>query len=155
MGGMAIRASREIIIEASIEAILAALADVKAIPSWSAVHKRAEVIDCYDDGRPHHVRVAVRVLGLVDEEVLEYHWGPNWLVWDAERTTQQYAQHVEYTLKPDPMTDATNVRIDITVEPAAPLPHFLVKRASKAVLESATRGLRERVLAGKGAVVPK
>lgn len=142
-------------IEAPPEAILAALADVDSIPAWSAVHKRAEVIDRYDDGRPHHVRVAVRVLGLLDEEILEYHWGPNWLVWDAERTTQQYAQHVEYTLKPDPMTDATNVRVDITVEPAAPIPHFLVKRASKAVLESATRGLRQRVLAGKDPVQPK
>ena len=147
---MAIRASREIVIEAPPEDILAALADVDAIPSWSAVHKRAEVIDRYDDGRPHHVRVAVRVLGLLDEEVLEYHWGPNWLVWDAERTSQQYAQHVEYTLEPDRLSDATNVRIDITVEPAAPIPHFLVKRASKAVLDSATRGLRDRVMARKG-----
>lgn len=152
---MAIRASREIVIEAPPGEILAALADIDSLPVWSAVHKRAEVIDRYDDGRPHHVRVAVRVLGLIDEEILEYHWGPNWLVWDAERTNQQYAQHVEYTLKPDPMTNATNVRVDITVEPAAPLPHFLVKRASKAVLESATRGLRERVLAGKAAVQHK
>lgn len=149
---MAIRASREIVIEAPPEDILAALADVDSIPSWSAVHKRAEVIDRYDDGRPHHVRVAVRVLGLLDEEVLEYHWGPNWLVWDAERTSQQYAQHVEYTLQPDRLTEATNVRIDITVEPAAPIPHFLVKRASKAVLDSATRGLRDRVLGVKRVV---
>jgi uncharacterized protein YndB with AHSA1/START domain len=147
---VAIRASREIVIEAPPEEILAALADVDSIPSWSAVHKRAEVIDRYDDGRPHHVRVAVRVLGLLDEEVLEYHWGPDWLVWDAERTSQQYAQHVEYTLEPDRLTDATNVRIDITVEPAAPIPHFLVKRASKTVLDSATRGLRDRVMARKG-----
>jgi hypothetical protein len=71
------------------------------------------------------------------------------LIWDAERTSQQYAQHVEYTLKSDRLTDNTFVRIDITVEPAAPLPHFLVKRASKAVLDSATRGLRDRVLAAK------
>ncbi|WP_199254206.1 SRPBCC family protein [Mycolicibacterium mengxianglii] len=147
---MAIRASREIVIEAPPAEILAALADVESIPDWSAVHKRAEVIDRYDDGRPHHVRVAVRVLGLVDEEILEYHWGPNSLVWDAGRTSQQYAQHVEYTLKPEPLTDTTRVRVDITVEPAAPLPHFLVKRASKTVLDSATRGLRGRVLARQG-----
>lgn len=136
-------------IEAPPGEILAALADIESLPDWSPVHKRAEVIDRYDDGRPHHVRVAMRVLGLVDEEVLEYHWGPNWLVWDAGRTSQQYAQHVEYTLKSDHAAKATNVRVEITVEPAAPLPHFLVKRASKAVLESATCGLRIRVLAGK------
>lgn len=124
--------------------ILDALADVAAVPTWSRIHKRAEVIDCYDDGRPHHVRVAVKVLGLVDEEVLEYHWGPDWLVWDAGRTNQQHGQHVEYTLTPE--GDATRVRIDITVEPGGPIPDFLVKRASKTVLHSATVGLRDRVM---------
>ena len=123
--------------------------DVEALPSYSSAYKHAEVLDRYADGRPHHVRIAVKVLGLLDEEVLEYHWGPDWLVWDAERTKQQYAQHVEYTLKADRLTDNTFVRVDITIEPAAPLPHFLVKRASKAVLDSATRGLRNRVLSAK------
>lgn len=112
------------------------------------MHKRAEVIDRYDDGLPHHVRVAVRVLG-PRRGGARIPLGPNWLVWDAERTAQQYAQHVEYTLKADRLTDNTFVRIDITIEPAAPLPHFLVKRASKAVLDSATRGLRSRVLSAK------
>ena len=98
---MAVRTSREIVIEAPPEAIMDALADVEALLSSSPAYRRAEVIDRYDDGRPHHVRLAVRVLGVLDEEVLEYRWGPDWLVWDAERTKQQYAQHVEYTLRPD------------------------------------------------------
>ena len=72
-------------IEAPPEAIMDALADVEAMPSYSSAYRRAEIIDRYDDGRPHHVRMAVRVLGLLDEEVLEYRWGPDWLVWDSER----------------------------------------------------------------------
>jgi hypothetical protein len=127
--------------------ILDALADIPAVPSWSPVHKRAEVMDRYDDGRPHHVRVAVKILGLIDEETLEYHWGPDWLVWDAARTNSQRGQHVEYTLKPE--GDATRVRIDITVEPSAPIPDFLMKRASRTVLHAATVGLRERVMREK------
>jgi hypothetical protein len=146
---MAIRASREILIEAPQDAVMDALADVTALPSYSSMHKRVDIVDRYPDGRPHHVRVKVRVLGLADTEVLEYRWGPDWLVWDAEPTSQQYAQHVEYTLKPDPMSEATNVRVDITVEPSAPIPQFLVKRASEAVLDTATRGLRERVLSAR------
>jgi len=42
---MAVRASREIVIEATPEAILDVLADVATMPSWSPVHTRAEVID--------------------------------------------------------------------------------------------------------------
>jgi hypothetical protein len=152
---MAIRASREILIEAPQDAVMDALADVTALPSYSSMHKRVDIVDRYPDGRPHHVRVKVRVLGLADTEVLEYRWGPDWLVWDAEPTSQQYAQHVEYTLKPDPMSEATNVRVDITVEPSAPIPQFLVKRASEAVLDTATRGLRERVLSARDAGGPE
>lgn len=133
------------VIDASPEAILEALADVASVPSWSSVHRSAEVIDTYDDGRPHHVNVTVRVLGITDQEVLEYHWGHTWLVWDADKTSQQHAQHVEYNLTREG-EDKTRVRFDITLEPRAPLPEFLIKRAKKTVLNAATEGLRRRVL---------
>lgn len=138
------------LIDAPLEAILEALADVAAVPSWSPVHKSAEVIDSYDDGRPHHVRVTVRVLGITDQEVLEYHWGRDWVVWDADDTFQQHAQHVEYNLTPE-AGDKTRVRFDITLEPRAPLPEFLIKRAKKTVLNAATEGLRRRVLGAESA----
>ena len=143
---MVVRTSREIVIEAPPEAIMDALADVEALTSYSPAYKRAEVLDRYEDGRPHHVRIAVKVLGLLDEEVLEYHWGPDWLVWDADRTTQQYAQHVEYTLMPDHARTSTVVRVQITVEPDSLIPDFLIKRAGKTMINAATEGLRNRVL---------
>ena len=104
-----------------------------------------EVIDRYPDGRPHHVRATVRIFGLVDKEILEYHWGPNWMVWDAKGTSQQHGQHVEYTLKPEGV-DKTRVRFDLTVEPAGPIPGFVVRRASENVLDAAVKGLRELVM---------
>jgi len=143
---MAIRASREILIEAPQDAVMDALADVTALPSYSSMHKRVDIVDRYPDGRPHHVRVKVRVLGLADTEVLEYRWGPDWLVWDAEPTSQQYAQHVEYRLVDEGNGDATRLRVDITVEPAAPVPEFLIKRASAAVLDAQTTGVRQLAL---------
>ena len=56
-------------IDAPPEAIMDALADIKAMPSWSSVHKRAKVIDTYADGRPHHVKVTAKLMGIVDTEV--------------------------------------------------------------------------------------
>lgn len=126
-----------------------ALADIASVPSWSSVHKRAEVIDTYPDGRPHHVKVTVKVVGIVDKEVLEYHWGPDWLVWDAEKTVHQHGQHVEYTLRREGL-DKTRVRFDITLEPSAPLPEFLINRARKKILNAATEGLRRRVTGAVG-----
>jgi hypothetical protein len=141
------------VIDAPPEKILDALANVSDLVSWSPVHKRVEILDKYDDGRPHHVRATIKVLGLVDKEILEYHWGPDWVVWDAKATTQQRAQHVEYTLTREG-PDSTRVRFDITVEPSGPIPAFLVRRASNMVLATATEGLRQQVMGDGAATEP-
>jgi uncharacterized protein YndB with AHSA1/START domain len=145
---VAVRTSREIVIEASPEAIMDALADVEALPSYSPAYRRAEVVDRYPDGRPHHVRIAVKVLGQLDEEILEYRWGPDWLVWDAAPTPQQNSQHVEYTLRADHTRESTVVNVNITVEPNSFIPDFLIRKAGTAMIDAATQGLRQRVLHG-------
>jgi ribosome-associated toxin RatA of RatAB toxin-antitoxin module len=142
---MAVRASREVVFEAPPEAILDALADVERVPSWSAVHKNAEVLDRHPDGRPHHVKATLKIMGISDTEVLEYHWGDRWMVWDSAETFQQRGQHGEYNLTPEG-EDKTRVRFDIIMELAAPVPGFLIKRAKKIVLDVATESLRKRVM---------
>jgi hypothetical protein len=151
---VAVQASREIIIDAPPEVILNVLADISTVPLWSSVHKKAEVIDTYPDGRPHHVKVTVKVIGIVDQEVLEFHWGPDWMVWDARKTMQQHSQHVEYTLRREG-ENSTRLRFDITLEPSAPLPEFLVNRARKRVLQAATGGLRDFVMSRDRSGRPK
>ncbi|CAM3222046.1 SRPBCC family protein [Mycobacterium colombiense] len=121
-----------------------ALTDVGVLSSWSPLHKHIEVIDRYPDGRPHHVKTTIKIFGLVDKEVLEYHWGPDWVVYDATGTSQQHGQHVEYTLKPEGI-DQTRVRFDVTVEPGRPMPAFIVRRAAESVLDSSVKGLCELV----------
>ena len=126
---------------------MGALTDVGILSSWSPLHKHIEVIDRYPDGRPHHVKTTIKILGLVDKEVLEYHWGPDWVVYDAKGTAQQHGQHVEYNLKAEGV-DKTRVRFDITVEPAGPIPGFVVKRATERVLDASVKGLTDMVAGG-------
>jgi uncharacterized protein YndB with AHSA1/START domain len=142
---VAVQASREIVIDAPPEVVMEALGDVGMLSEWSPMHKRLEIIDRYPDGRPHHVKATVKILGLVDNEILEYHWGPDWVTWDAKDTFQQHGQHIEYNVKPEGI-DKSRVRFDITVEPAGPIPAFVVKRATKMVLDAATDGLRKWVV---------
>ena len=52
--------------------IMDALADEEALLSYTPAYRRVEVLDRYDDGRPHRVRLAVRVLGRLDEEIFEF-----------------------------------------------------------------------------------
>ena len=142
---MTVRASREVVFDASPEAILKALADIEDVPSWSPLHKHTEVLDRHPDGRPHHVRATFRIMGITDKELLEYHWGDDWMVWDATETVQQRGQHVEYNLTPEG-EDKTRVRFDIILDLAAPIPEFLIKRAKKIVLDVATESLRKQVM---------
>jgi len=107
------------------------------------------VLDWYSDGRPHHVKATIKIFGLVDNEILEYHWGPNWVVWDAGDTFQQRGQHVEYNLQPVGV-DKTRVRFSLTVEPRAPLPKFWVKSAGNKVLRAALDGLQKHIMGDAG-----
>ena len=142
---MAVRASREVVFEAPPEAILDALADIDSVPTWSSVHKHAEVLDRHPDGKPRHVKATFKIMGITDKELLEYHWGPRWMVWDAKETFQQRGQHVEYNLTPEG-EEKTRVRFDIILDLAAPIPEFLIKRAKKIVLEVAVESLRKQVM---------
>ena len=140
---MAVRASREVVFDASPRAIMDALADIDALPSWSLVHREVEVVDRYPDGRPHHVKATLRLMGITDRENLEYRWGDDWMLWDADRTSRQRGQHAEYKLTPE--GEFTRVRFDIIIDPSAPIPEFLVKKARRIVLETAIDRLRSRV----------
>jgi uncharacterized membrane protein len=143
---MAVRASREVVFDVPPEVILDVLADIDSVPSWSALHKTAEVLDRHPDGRPHHVKATLKIMGITDKEILEYHWGERWMVWDSSETSAQRGLHGEYNLTPEG-EDRTRVRFDVILELAAPVPAFLVKRAKKMVLDVATESLRERVMA--------
>jgi len=142
---MAVRTSSAIVIEAQPAAILDALADIDGVASRSSLHKDAEVLDRYADGRPHHVKATVKIMGISDREILEYHWGDDWVVWDAAQTFQQRGQHGEYNLTPVG-EGRTRVRFDLILDLAAPFPDFMVKRAKKLVLDVALENLRERVM---------
>jgi hypothetical protein len=54
------------------------------------------------------------------------------------------AQKTTYTLTP--VGDKTKVRYDLEIDPAIPMPGFLLKRTLKGAMETATDGLRKHVL---------
>ena len=141
---MAVRASREVVVDAPPEAILDVLADIDAVPSWSSLHKSAEVLDRHPDGRPHHVKATLKIMGITDKEILEYHWGDRWMVWDSSETLHQRGQHGEYNLTPEG-EDRTRVRFDIIMDLATPVPGFLSSAPRRWCSTSPPSGLRERV----------
>jgi hypothetical protein len=141
---MAIKESRDIVIEASPEEILAVIADFEAMPRWSDPHQSAEILETGDDGRPSKVKMRVRTAGITDEQVVAYTWSGNDVSWTLVSSGQQKSQDGKYTLVPQ--GESTLVKMEITVDPNVPLPGFVLKRAVKGTIDSATKALRERVL---------
>ncbi|OHV06439.1 SRPBCC family protein [Mycobacterium talmoniae] len=141
---MAVKDSREVVIEASPEEILDVIADVEATPTWSPQYQRAEILDTYDNGRPRRVKMTIKAAGLTDEQVVEYTWAPDSVSWTLESAGQLKAQDAKYTLTPQ--GDKTKVRFDMDVDPSVPIPGFLLKRTMKGGMETATDGLRKQVL---------
>jgi len=141
---MTVNDSREVVIEAEPEEILAVIADVESAHTWSPQYQSAEVLEAYDDGRPKRVRMKVKAAGLTDVQEVEYTWSANTAGWTLISAGQLRSQEAAYTLTPQ--GDKTKVRFELTVDPSVPLPGFLLKRTLKGAMETATDGLRKQVL---------
>lgn len=141
---MAIKESREIVIEATPEEILDVIADLESLTEWSSAHQSSEVVERGDDGRPAVAKMKVKAAGITDEQVVAYTWGENTVSWTLVSAGQQRAQDATYTLTLE--GEATRVKFDISIDPVVPLPGFLLKRTVKGVMDTSTEGLRKRVL---------
>lgn len=145
---MAVSETREFVIEASPQEILDVIADLDALPEWSSAHQSVEVVETGDDGRPKVAKMTVKTGGITDEQMVAYTWGADRVSWTLLSSTQQRAQDGSYTLTAD--GDRTRLTFDLTVDPIAPVPGFLLKRIIKSSLETATEGLRKYVLKKTG-----
>ncbi len=141
---MAITESREVVIEATPDEIMDVLFDLESLSDWSSVHRKVEVLERDDQGHPVKSRQIVKLVGVSDEQELAYTVHDDGVSWTLISANQQRAQAGRYTLTPD--GDSTQVRFELTVDLLMPVPGFLVKRGAKSLMETATDGLRNRVL---------
>jgi hypothetical protein len=120
------------------------LFDIESLTEWSPAHQKVEVLERDDQGHPSKSRQVVKIVGITDEQVLDYSVHDDGVSWTLVSSKQQRAQDARYTLTPD--GDSTRVSFELTVDPTVPVPGFLIKRGAKGLMETATDGLRKRVL---------
>ena len=120
------------------------LTDLESLTEWSSAHQSIEVLERDDEGRPSKSRQVVKIVGVSDEQMLAYTVHDDGVSWTLVSSKQQRAQDGRYTLTPD--GDSTRVHFELTVDPLVPLPGFLIKKGAKALMETATDGLRKQVL---------
>lgn len=141
---MAVSESRDVVIAATPDEIMRVLLDVEMLPDWSSVHQTVEVLERDDQGHPLRSRQVVKLVGFTEQQVLAYTVHDDGVSWTLVEAKQQKAQDGRYTLIPE--GDATRVRFDLIVELSAPVPGFFVRQGARALVDTATKGLRKRVL---------
>lgn len=144
---MAVTESRDVVIEAKPEEILEVLFDLESLTEWSSAHQEVEILERDDEGRPIKSRQVVKLVGVADEQVLDYTVHDDGVSWTLVSAKQQRAQDGRYTLTPD--GDSTRVHFELTVDLTVPVPGFLIKKGAKGLMDTATEGLRKRVLETK------
>ena len=141
---MGMNTSGEIDIKADPAAIIATIVDFPTYPEWSSAHKKAAVEETTDDGRPRRVRMTMTMVGISDEQVVDYTFeGDERVSWTLVESTQQRSQEGVYVLTPT--ADGTHVTFELAVDLKIPVPGFLLNKATKSALDTATKGLKKRV----------
>jgi hypothetical protein len=141
---MAVTEIREVVIEATPDEITDVLFDLESLPQWSSAHQRVDIVERDEAGHPSRSRQVVKIVGISDEQVLDYTVHDDGVSWTLVSSKQQRAQDARYTLTPE--GDVTRVRFELTVDLVVPLPGFLIKRGAKGLMDTATDGLRKQVL---------
>ena len=144
---MATSDSKEVVIEASLDEIIAVLDDIEAMPEWNSDQESAEILDRTDDGHPHQVKMRVKAAGMADEMVVAYTYSGNVVSSSLVSSGRLKKQESKWTMTPE--GDKTRLKFDLTVDPSVPIPGFILKRALKGAMNDNTEGLRKRVLSLK------
>lgn len=141
---MSVSATMEFDIAAPPAAVMAALADVEALPGWSGPHKKIVVETRFEDGRPLRVRADVGAVGLTDHQVTDFAWtGNERMTWSLIESSMQSVQNGSYTFTETER--GTRVLFTLEIGPKVPLPGFVVKKVVKIAMDTASKGLAKFV----------
>jgi ribosome-associated toxin RatA of RatAB toxin-antitoxin module len=141
------QASSSIVIDADRAAVMAVIADLAAYPEWSTAMKAVTVDVVGADGRPSVATFTLDAGLFKDTFTLSYEWNEDEAVtWQLIEGRMLKAQDGSYELAE---TDGgTEVTYRMSVELAVPMLGMFKRKAEKAIIDTALKGLKKRVESG-------
>ena len=145
---MADQTESSIEINASPEQIMAVIADLAAYPDWSDGITSVEVLSVYEeDGRPADARFHLDSGPIRDDYELEYDWdGDTQVTWKLTKGDMVTAMDGMYKLTPN--GESTTVLYRLAVDVKIPMLGMIKRKAEKVIVDTALKGLKERVESG-------
>jgi uncharacterized membrane protein len=146
---MADSTTASITIAAPAAAVMAVIADFGAYPEWASAVRSTDVLE-RSGGLVSRVRFQLDAGLVKDSYVLGYRWDGNSVVrWDlAEPGAVVSGMSGGYLLRP--RDGATEVTYELTVDVRVPMPGIVRRRAEKMIIDTALKGLKQRVEARGG-----
>ncbi|BBH18296.1 cyclase [Nocardioides baekrokdamisoli] len=134
-----------IVIAATPERVLHAIADFAAYPSWAKGVKSADVLSSDAQGRPAQVRFVLDVPPISDTYTLSYVWDGNRSVtWTLVESVLLRSLDGTYELKA--LADGTTeVSYRLQLDLMVPVIGMLKRKGEKVLIETALRGLKTYV----------
>jgi Polyketide cyclase / dehydrase and lipid transport len=130
---------------------MSVIADFAAYPQWASAVRAAEVLE-QEDGRASRVRFTLDAGVVKDTYVLGYDWDGDAAVrWHlAEAGAVISAMDGCYLLAGQGASTETTYELSVDVR--IPMPGMLKRRAEKTIIDTALKGLKNRVESRPGVV---
>jgi ribosome-associated toxin RatA of RatAB toxin-antitoxin module len=142
---MADSTESSIVIDATPAQVMAVIADIRAYPEWSDGVKSVTVLTEYEDGKPADARFVVDAGAIKDTYELEYDWdGDQSVSWTLTQGQMMKALDGSYELT-DNGDGTTTVVYKLAVDVSIPMIGLIKRKAEKVIVDTALRGLKERV----------
>jgi len=142
---MAERTTSSIVIDAAPSAVMDAIAGFDAYPLWAKGVKVADVRATFPDGRAEQVYFQLDVPPIKDDYTLAYVWhGDREVTWTLVRGRMLTALDGSYRLA-DLGNGSTEVTYALALDLAIPLIGMLKRKGEKILIETALKGLKNRV----------
>ena len=141
---MADKTTSSIVIEVVRKDVMAVIADFPAYPEWATAVRSIEVLSQNSGGRATAVRFTLDAGMIKDSYVLGYDWdGDAQVRWNLTEAGSMISEMAGgYTLAE--RGDGTEVTYDLAVGIKVPMIGMLKRRAEKAIIDTALKGLKSR-----------
>ena len=143
------KVSESITIDATPNAVMSVIAELRDYPQWSEGVTGAEVISTHPDGTPEVVSMSIATPVGKDTYEITYVWdGHNSVSWTLNadeagkpKSSMMKALNGTYTLIP--AGKGTTVVYDLEIDPKIPMMGFMKRKAAATIIDSALNGLKK------------
>ncbi|HWH31334.1 MAG TPA: SRPBCC family protein [Egibacteraceae bacterium] len=133
-----------ILVKADADTIMDVIADFDAYPDWQPDFKSVEVLETDDDGWATKVRFVLDAMIMTTSYTLAYTYTDTSMSWHLVEGEQVRKVDGSYTLE-DAGGGQTKVTYQLEVDPTISVPGILKRKATKKIVDSALKGMKQRV----------